>query len=60
MNVSSEIILLGDGTVFATSRARNCEDDTFVGSFFNLCACSETQLQLSLQLNVVGKKLFEV
>ena len=53
MIVSSDTILLGDGTVFATLEAI---DYDFYSE--DLPACSETHLQLPLKLKIVGKKLW--
>ena len=54
MIVSSDTILLGDGTVFATLEAIDYDYSE------DLPACSETHLQLPLKLKIVGKKLCRV
>ena len=52
MIVSSDTILLGDGTMFATLEA--IDYDLYSE---DLPACFETHLQLPLKLKIVGKKL---
>ena len=60
MIVSSGIILLGDGMVFAHESSRNLSNERCA---FDFCSeeSSETHLQLlPLKLNIVGKELCEV
>ena len=57
MIVSCEIILLGDGMVFAHESSKPCSED--VSS--DLSARSATHLQLlPLKFKIVGKELCEV
>ena len=67
MIVSSEIILLGNGMVFAHESSRNLSNERCACDFCSevvladLSASSETHLQLlPLKLNIVGKELCEV
>ena len=63
MTVSSEIILLGDGMVFAHESSKSIEPSDFYGEVRVSCwisARSEAHLQLPLKLNIVGKELREV
>ena len=63
MIVSSEIILLGDGLVFAHESSKPIESNHTVFRMFcrDLSARSATHLQLlPLKLEIVGKELCEV
>ena len=59
MTVSSEIILLGDGMVFAHESSKPIAPCDFYGEMRVSCWIL-THLQLPLKLNIVGKELREV